>query len=399
MEFREARSALTRDMSERLSAADEATFLRGQSRFALAIHKDLAGAKGNLAASPFSMSMAIAMAYAGARGTTESEMAAALGFELGSPRTHVGMNALERAISSRGGDGKAIGGGPLTVGIHNAIFAEQSYAFLPPFLDTLAVHYGAGVKLADFVAGAEGERVRINAWVAERTSRRIEDLLAPGILSSDTRAVLVNAIYLNAAWLSPFDPDATSDGSFSNEDGTRATVKMMVQDFTAPRATVGDVEVVTLPYSGGKLSMVAILPRSGDLAAFERALDVEGLDALLAARAPAPVHLVMPRFRIAGDAISLEAALGRLGMKAAFDPSTADFSGMSGARDLHVTDVVHKAFLDVGEQGTEAAAATGVVMGKTSVPVGELRLDRPFFVVLRDEPTGAILFTARVAQL
>lgn len=394
--FEEARSSLSRDTTAVLDEADAKTFREANTAFALDMHKRLAAKKGNLALSPYSISTALAMTYAGARGDTATEIEKALHFDLGQAKTHIGMNALSRELDARAGEGKAIDGSPLRLAVDNALFTQKGSPFDATYLDLLAQHYDAGLKLADFAARANDERVRINDWVASNTNDRIKDLLGPGAISIDTRLVLVNTIYMNAAWEAPFDPNETVDGSFTDEDGAQLTAKMMSGSPHALFASTDTASAVTLRYSGGKLSLTAILPK-GTLADFEKALDAKGLDALFGARTERPVSVTMPRFKIAGDSVSLATELKAMGMQRAFQG--ADFSGMS-SMELVIDDVIHKAFIDVAEKGTEAAAATAVVMEETSANVEETRivLDRPFMVAIRDEVTGALLFTARVTK-
>lgn len=398
--FAEARSSLQRDTSAKLDDADATSFREANVAFALDLHKRLAQPNKNVAASPYSISTAVAMAYAGARGETANEIARAMHYELGPDKTHVGMNVLSRELQARAGEGKAIDGSALKLAIDNQTFAQKDTSFEAPYLDLLARHYDAGVKLVDFKAQPNAERLRINDWVASNTNQRIKDLLTEGTIDDLTRLVLVNTIHMNAAWETPFDPNKTVERAFTDEAGETLQPKTMSGEFSAPCASTETADAVTLRYSGGKLSMTAILPK-GTLADFEKALDAKGLEALLAARTDQPVLVSIPRFKLEGDSVALSSHLKAMGMQLAFT-NGADFTAIRPVNDLKITDVIHKAFIDVAEKGTEAAAATAVILGeKTSAPIEPPKtivFDRPFFVAIRDEATGALLFTARVAR-
>jgi serpin B len=281
----------------------------------------------------------------------------------------------------------------------NAIWGQKGYPFLDAYLDTLAVNYGAGLRVLDFQAAPDQSRVVINDWVAEQTEDRIKDLIPQGAIDKLTRLVLTNAVYFNAAWASQFEEAATSDGVFHRPGGSDVTVPMMHQSGYFQYAEYDDYAAIELPYDGLELSMLILVPSEGSLGSFEQRLTSALAQESIAGLVGQPVVLSMPRFKVESS-FGLNDALSSLGMTAAFDQSAADFSGMDGARDLYITDVVHKAFVDVDESGTEAAAATAVIVGATSAPAQpvQLTIDRPFVFAIRDIPTGTILFLGRVTD-
>ncbi|MGD9117702.1 MAG: serpin family protein, partial [Dehalococcoidia bacterium] len=380
-----------RDTSPDVSAPDLSTLVEGNSQFAFDLYQQLKSEEGNLFYSPYSISLALAMTYAGARSETETQMADALDFLLSQDRLHPAFNALSLELDSRGEGAQGKDGEGFRLNIVNAIWGQKDYTFLADFLDVLAVNYGAGLRVLDFIGAPEESRVTINDWVADQTEDRIEDLIRPGLINSMTRLVLTNAIYFNAAWLNPFDEDITRDGNFYLLDGSPVTVPMMSQSEYLGYAEGDGYLAVELPYDGEELSMVILLPDSGQFEAFENSLSAEPVAAIIENLNYREVALTMPRFEFDSE-FSLLEALSALGMPVAFSGG-ADFSGMTGNRDLFIADVVHKAFVAVDEAGTEAAAATAVVMEMTAVPdVVEVSLDRPFIFLIRDIETGAILF-------
>ncbi|MFN0147984.1 MAG: serpin family protein [Dehalococcoidia bacterium] len=374
-------------------AADNADF--AWDLYGVLARKD---ADANLFASPHSISQALAMAFAGARGETATEMAAALHYRIDQDRLHSAFNALEAALTPpKEAPGKDPA--PLRLNIANSAWAQKDHPFERAFLETLAVNYGAGVRLIDFARDPEAARETINDWVSERTEERVKDLLPEGSITGLTRLVLANAVYFKADWTHPFTKDATQPGPFTTRTGTSVEVPMMRQQASFAYGRVGGVEAVELPYADGRASMVVLLPPAGGFDAFEAGLDGAGVRALLSSLKPATVNLALPKFEFTAE-FSLKEALEALGMKAAFEPERSDFSGMDGTRELFVSGVFHKAFVRVDEKGTEAAAATAVVLTGTSAPldVVQLTVDRPFVFLIRDTRTGAILFAGRVTN-
>jgi serpin B len=388
------RSDLSRDTTPEVPEANRAALRAGNTAFALALHHQLRGEDGNLFYSPHSVSSALAMTWAGARGETEAQMAEALSFTLPQEELHPAMNWLDLELSSRGEGAEGADGDGFRLRVINAVFGQTGYQFLDPFLDVLALHYGAGMSLLDFQAEPEPARAVINDWVEGQTEGRIPELLPQGSVSDSTRLVLTNAVYFNAAWLEPFEKSATQSDTFAAPGGG-VSVPMMQAESVYGHAEAGAYEAVSLRYDGGELDMVVIAPAAGSFDAFEAELDAGALDAILDELAPAELRLRMPRWEFRFRT-SLVEALENLGMADAFSPR-ADFSGMDGTRSLEITGVFHEAFVKVDEEGTEAAAATGVVVGPTSVPdYKPVTIDRPFLFFIRDIETGAILFGGRV---
>lgn len=378
-----------------VEAADVALQSAANRSFALDLYQYLAAADGDLFFSPYSISLALAMTWAGARGQTEQQMAEALHFELGQDALHPVFNYLDLELNSRGQGAAGTEGRPFRLHVVNQTWGQVDYTFLEPFLDVLAQHYGAAMRLVDFVAAPEQCRQTINAWVAEQTEGLIEDLIPERAIDENVRLVLTNAIYFNAGWAEEFPPEATRDGEFQRLDGSSVTVAMMSQTYEFPFYLGDGFRAVELPYDGGELSMVLLRP-DADFSTFEANLTVEQLDAVLAGLQTDMVTVRMPRWTYDGDTISLNEALSALGMPAAFSGGQADFSGMDGTRFLFISDVVHQAFISVDEAGTEAGAATAVIMSGFGEPPDEINLDRPFIYLIRDIQTGTILFMGRV---
>jgi serpin B len=367
----------------------------GNSRFALDLYQILKEENGNLFYSPYSISLALAMTFAGARGDTQSEMADALNFTLPEENLHEAMNALDQALADRGQRGNEPDS--FRLNIVNSLWGQEGYAFLQEYLELIARHYGAGMNLVDFTSQAEASRELINEWVSEQTEGRIEDLLPQGSVDDLTRLVLVNAIYFNARWAAQFQEENTQDRPFNLLDGSQVQVPMMNQTEYFNYGRGQGYQVVELPYDGYEMAMTILLPDEGQFEQIENSLNLETLSTALEAQQRAHVRLSMPSFSY-DSSFSLSSMLQELGMQAAFEPRQADFSGIDGTRELFIKEVVHKAFVAVDEKGTEAAAATGVVVGIESMPAEtiELTIDRPFIYLIRDLETGAILFLGRV---
>ncbi len=353
---------------------------------------------GNLFYSPYSISLALAMTYAGARSETAQQMADTLYFSLPQARLHPAFNSLDIELTQRGEGAQGKDGEGFRLNIVNAIWGQKDYKFLAEFLDVLAEDYGAGLRILDFAGAPEESRITINNWVGDQTEGRIEDLIPQGLINALTRLVLTNAIYFNAAWQYPFEEDVTDDGTFYLLKGNEITVPMMRQTESFGYAEGDGYQAIELPYDGRELSMVILLPARGQFESFEVSLDAQQVDAILGSLEQREINLTMPRFEFESD-FGLKEALTALGMPVAFSGG-ADFSGMTGKRDLFIADVIHKAFVSVDEAGTEAAAATAVVMELTALPDMpiDVNVDHPFIFLIRDIETGAILFVGRVVN-
>ncbi len=387
-------------------AADIEELVLDDTDFALDLFVELTRLDGpaageNVVISPYSISTALAMTYAGARQRTADEMAAALHFTLSDERLHPAFNAIDRAVASRARElpPRAEGGKPERIEIRtvNQLWGQSGYELLPSFLDLLAAEYGAGLRLVDFGSDPDGARRAVNEWVSDETEARIDELLPPGSIDDQVRLILTNAIYLKAPWELPFDPEATSDGDFRLPDGATATVPFMHQSESFGFAEGEGWRAAEIPYRGGELSMVIVVPETGDPAGFAAGLDAAALQAMLAELTPEQLELSLPRFQARSD-LDLIPALQALGMKEAFS-LTADFSGMTGKPDLYVSGVYHDGFVSVDEAGTEAAAATAVVMRlKSAFATKAFAIDRPFLWLIRDVETGAVLFLGQVVD-
>jgi serpin B len=391
-------SARKRQTAPAAPDADIQTLAAGNTAFGLDLYKALSAQTGNLIFSPYSVSQALVMTYAGARGKTETQMAAALRFGLPQSSLHRTFNALDLALMKPPAVPESEGTG-FQLSIANSIWGQKGYTFLPGFLDVLGENYGAGLRLADFVAAPEPARLAINQWVSDTTRDKIKDLIPSGAITPDTRLVLANAIYFKAGWQTPFEPSLTHDGPFTLMDGKQVSAKMM--SLAAPAGLRygkgGNYQAVALPYKGGRASMLVLVPDAGHFAEVQSGLTSARLAQIEAGLQTRQVALSLPKFSFESET-SLAGPLASLGMPDAFTPGLADFSGMDGARNLLITAVLHKAFVAVDEQGTEAAAATAVIVGLAAVPLTDVTLtvDRPFIFVIRDDATGTVLFMGQV---
>jgi serpin B len=389
-----------RVVSPDVADAALSALVEGNSAFAFDLYRFLAEQQGdnNLFYSPYSISLALAMTYAGARSETAEQMGDTLHFTLPQDDLHPAFNALDQELAQRGEGAEGKDSKGFRLNIANAIWGQKDYAFLAAFLDTLATNYGAGLRVLDFAGAPEESRVTINDWVSEETEGKIENLIPQGAIDPLTRLVLTNAIYFNAAWANPFQEEATQDGPFTLLDGSQVTVPMMRQTESFGYTKGEGYQAVELPYDGREMSMVILLPDSDGFEAFGGSLDVGRAQAIFGDLKYQQVALTMPKFEF-DSRFSLNQALAAMGMPAVFSGG-ADLSGMTGKKDLFISDVLHKAFVSVDEEGTEAAAATAVVMKLSAVaeePV-PVTVDHPFMFLIRDIQTGAILFVGRVVD-
>jgi len=392
-----AQSETLRVTSPDVAEPDLAELVAGNSAFAFDLYQAVRGNEGNILYSPYSISLALAMTYSGARGETKQQMADTLSFTLPDDRLHPAFNALDLELAGRGRAPQIGESSRFQLNIANAIWGQEGYAFLPEFLDVLAQNYGAGLRLLDFVNAPEESRLAINDWVSDQTEGKIPDLMPQGVIDELTRLVLTNAIYFNAGWAFPFETQDTEEGTFYLLDGDEVTVPMMKQSHEFGYAEGEGYQAVSLPYGASGVSMVLLVPPAGQFEAFESSLNAERVDAIVNGLERWRVILSMPKFDFESS-FDLGETLATMGMPDAFS-ETADFSGMTGSPELWISAVVHKAFISVDEEGTEAAAATGVAM-PASAPEGpvELTVDRPFVFLIRDSRTGAVLFVGRVVD-
>ncbi|WP_437631614.1 serpin family protein [Sorangium sp. So ce854] len=390
-------SDATRIEDPDVSAEDRASLSRNNASFALDLGRALHSSTENVIYSPFSISTALAMTYAGARGATEQEMAATMRFELPQERLHPAFNHVDLHLNKFAEGSGPSGGGGFRLHTANSIWSQIGLPLDKPFLNVLGENYGAHVRLADFAAAPEEAEGLINAWVSDRTEGKIPKLLE-GSVTEETVAVLVNAIYFDAAWKTPFSKGATQPGTFRRGDGTSVTAQMMSGSQQTSYGAGDGWEAVQMMYGGAPVSMFLVLPDEGTADAFEESLDGAALESIIASTEERQVAITMPKFSF-GSSFSLKEALTGLGMETAFAPG-ADFSGILEGGELWIHDVVHKAVIDVDEDGTEAAGSTGVIVNSTGSghfpEPAAIVLDRPFFFFVRDVGTGALLFAGRV---
>jgi serpin B len=380
--------------------SDESTALAaGNGAFAFDLYQAMRGEPGNLFYSPYSISSALAMTYAGARGSTETQMAKTMHFTLSQDRLHPAFNALDLALASRGQGSQGQDNKGFRLKIANSVWGQKGYPFDQAYLDVLAKNYGAGLQLTDFQKSPEPSRAAINAWVKAKTENKIIDLLPQGSITDLTRLVLANAVYFNAAWDFPFSKESTHDRDFTLLDGTKVKVPMMFQKKTHGYVRGQGYQVVELAYDGREIVMDILMPDVNNMATFEKSLTSEQVNSILRNLKPTEMDLTIPKFNY-GANLNLTKVLKALGLEEALTPGKADFSGMSSNKDLYISDVVHKAIVVVDEKGTEAAAATGVMVGTTAMPIDNVSvtIDHPFVFLIRDVKTNTVLFVGRVVN-
>lgn len=370
--------------------ADVTALTKGNNEFAFALYKKLAEKEGNVFFSPYSISSALGMTYAGARGPTAEEMAKVLGITTLGEKVHPANAELARRLKSSGGKDK------VEFHIANALWGQQGMSFLPDFLNLTKRHYNGGFRELDFMGDTEGARKTINGWVGEQTRDKIPELLKRDTVTSNTKLVLTNAIYFKGNWARNFDPKETKDGIFYRSPTDKVTVPFMKQTADLRYAEVADAQVLELPYTGNGFSMVVVLPRKAeDIGDVEAALCGGAIDHCLAKAGECEVEVILPKFKLRVP-VALGPPLKELGMRKAFDD--ADFSGLTGSREFQISAVIHEAFIALDEKGTEAAAGTAVDVGNNAKLVVAFRADRPFLVAIRHRETGCIVFFGKVAD-
>jgi serpin B len=373
-----------------LQAADRDVVVDGNTRFALDLYQKLkADRKGqNIFLSPFSISTALAMTYTGARGETEKQITQTLHFALPQQQLHPAFSALQADLQSSKG---------YELAIANRLWGQKDYPFLKDFLKFVDTHYRGGFDEVDYLRDPQGSRKIINRWVEEKTKEKIKDLLLPEDITNLTRLVLTNAIYFKGSWISKFDTKNTIQAPFRLEDGKTVTTPLMSQTGQFKYLDTETLELLELPYVGDRLSMLVLLPRKGiELEKVEQILTSENLRAWRSSMEDTGVRVFLPKFKTL-TRFELNDSLIALGMKDAFDEDLADFSGIPGKKDLYISKVIHKAFVDVNEEGTEAAASTAVVMSTKSMRIEPIfRADHPFIFAILDKQSGSILFLGRL---
>ncbi len=370
-----------------------APLVKGNTRFALEMYKQLAEETGNIFFSPYSVSAALGMTSAGARGDTLKEIDQVFHFSEGGP--HQGFRDLDKTLL---GSAK-----PYELNIANRLWLKKGRDFRPEFVNTLADHYGAGAERLDFAGSPEPSRLTINRWVSDRTKTKIPELISKGMINEMTEAVLTNAIYFKGLWASQFKKSDTKKGPFRLEDGQTVSVDLMRQEESFRYREDETAQILELPYKGDDLSMVVVLPRERvSLTQVEKDLTASTINDWVKNLYPQEVQVFLPAFTTRYKK-SLPPTLKAMGMPLAFDPNRADFSGireLTPGENLSVSDVIHEAFVQVDEEGTEAAAATAVGIKLTSMapPPPVFRADHPFLFLIRHRPTGTILFLGRLTN-
>lgn len=372
--------------------SDVEVVVRENTAFAFDLYEKLKEeAKGNLFFSPYSISTALAMTYAGARRNTERQMAQTLRFTLDQKRLHPAFASLETRLNAVQEQGN------IQLSVANSLWPQIGYTFLEEFISLMKENYGVSITSVDY-RQAEVACKKINTWVEEKTEGKIEDLIPPPLITPLTTLVLVNAIYFKGNWTSQFDPNLTKEAPFWVAPDEKIEVPMMTQQQEFRYAESESLQALELPYVGGDLSMIVLLPRSVDgLAELENTLTTENLERWTSDLQAREVLVFLPKFEISWK-FELSDTLASMGMPDAF-VGKADFSGVDGSKDLCISAVVHEAFVDVNEEGTEATAATAVIMDRSAPPPRPtFRADHPFVFLIRDNNTGSILFLGRVVN-
>ncbi len=374
--------------------------VEANNRFALDLYKVMAAENpgDNIFFSPWSISSALAVTYEGAKGTTADEIRSVFHFPADESTMRTGYKEITGGINSRNSG--------FTLKTANALWAEENYTFLPSYLDTADRYYSARVTNLDFMNSPEESRQTINRWVEDQTANRIKNLLPAGSILPETTLVITNAIYFKGTWATEFNEENTASEDFRVSPTTTVSVPMMKQTTGGAEfwyAETGSFQVLGMPYAsqGGKeLSMLVLLPTDGDLEGAEESLDAGTISELRQDLVYQEVRVWFPKFKLE-TGYQMADTLSEMGMPSAFNPGVADFSGMDGTKSLAISQVFHKAYVDVNEEGTEAAAATAVVMDRSIAPVDPVpvfRADHPFIFLILDNENGNILFMGRVTN-
>jgi serpin B len=373
---------------------DVGSLVRDNTEFALDLYGKLAAKDGNLVFSPYSISVALGMTYAGARGTTEKEMAAALHFSLSQSELHPAFEKLTRQMKDSERDG-------IRLSVANAIWPQKGAPLLNDYLSLVKQHYGVQITALDYCNARDSACETINSWVKDKTENRITGLLRPSDLSDRTRLVLVNAVYFKGKWALPFTADITQPMPFRISSDRTIQAPMMKRKMECRYADLPELDIVELPYADGSVSMIVLLPKTPDgIQSLERELSAGRLTEWQRALKRLEVFVLLPRFK-ATCKFGLNAPLASMGMADAFSDTRADFSGMDGQpHRLAISTVVHQAFVEVNEDGTEAAASTAVAMAATAV-LAKPRVfcaDHPFVFLIQEKRTNSILFVGRLCD-
>lgn len=374
--------------------SDEKVLVESNWAFSMDLYGKLSTSKDNILFSPYSISTALAMTYAGARGQTEKQMAKVLHFSLEKKNIHAAFDQTRKRLSDIR-QKRAV-----ELGVANALWMQQDHSFTKNYTDLIANNYGGSLNRVDFKKAPEATANIINSWVQKETNNKISDLIQAGTLKPETRLVLTNAIYFKGKWSSPFKKEDTEDDTFWLSSKNKIKVPMMFQENKIQYMENELIKAVVLPYRGNDISMIIILPKKIDgVKEVERLLSAEIFRSWLPLFHIADVMVYLPKFKVTYES-HMSKTLISMGMTNAFDRS-ADFSGLDGTRALFLSDVIHKAFVDVNEEGTEAAAATAVegMMKSASMPrkerPKEFRADHPFLFLIQERHSGSMLFMGK----
>jgi serine protease inhibitor len=402
-QYQIAQSSLSRDTNPQVPDADFAAVVAGNTDFALTVFPLLdPSGSSNIVFSPYSITQAFALLAPGANGNTLSGIEQALSFLLPQDRLNAAFNKLDLLLTSEGTGAITAAGEQLPILRNaNAIWGQVGLSIQPSYLDTLAVNYGAGLYLVDFINATEDARGTINSWVENQTNNRIQNLIPEGGVTDLTRIVLTNAVWFKASWASQFSAASTANQSFFNQDGSTSTVPFMHQMFMVSYALADGCQAVDIPYAGNNFSMLVIMPDPGTFDAFLSSLTPTVLGDITNHLSTQEVALSLPKFTFT-EIADLGSILQSLGMTDAFNANTADFSGIDGNHDLFIHNVFHQAFISVDEFGTEAAAATAIAVGPGAEPPPPsltFTIDHPYIFIIREIQTGSILFLGKVVSL
>jgi serpin B len=364
------------------------TLVDANNQFAFELYAELKDDGGNMFFSPFSISTALAMTYEGARGQTADEMQSVLHFP---EDDMIRRNSFAQLISHINAPSAEY-----ELNTANALWAQQNYPFLNTYIDTVRENYYSEVTNLDFVGETEKSRVTINDWVEEKTNDRIKDIIPPGVLTPLTRLVLTNAIYFKGTWITQFDKEDTRLQDFKLGGNRTVEVEMMyLPDEEFNYYWSEDLQVLEMPYEGDQVSMLVLLPEEGKMEELEESLTPENLNLWRSSLREQEIDIYIPKFELETKYF-LTQNLAEMGMPTAFSMD-ADLSGMDGTTDLMITDVIHQAFVRVDEEGTEAAAATAVIVALKGMP-NQFRADHPFIFIIQDTETGSVLFMGKVTD-
>lgn len=376
-------------------AAESKTLVENNTAFAVDLYQKLRTQEGNLFFSPYSISVALGMTYDGARGETQAQMGKALRFTLSPQEVAPAFAALREKLDDIQEEGD------VTLAIANSIWPSDHYPLLSSYVTLLKANYGVSVTSLDY-GKTEASRRLINGWVAGKTQNKIKELIGPGDLTSDTRLTLVNAIYFKGKWEQPFSLKATEEQPFYRGGAATVNVPLMQRESKFRYAEIDSFQMLELPYSGKDMAMIILLPNKGvGLKPLEDQLSTATLKEWMGKLDTCKVHVIVPRFKLTWGTVQLNEALKSMGMADAFDDAKADFSGMDGKPHyLYIGAVLHQAFVEVNEEGTDAAAATAVGPRYAGVsnPPPVFRADHPFLFLIQEKRTGSILFMGRVTN-